>query len=86
MKFSNFYQKMVAGDDSHFTEYIFLNLVHYLYFYTDVKCVFAERDDYRSILNNFVPAEEIFLSILKNYYRIFAFIVCLFVKLVFQSS
>ena len=77
---------MVVVDDSHSMEYIFLNLEYYLYFYTDVKCVFVERDDYRSMLNNFVPAEEIFLSILKNYYRIFAFIVCLFVKSVFQSS
>lgn len=71
---------MFAVDDSHFKIYIFLCLVDYLYFYTDVRCVFAERDDYKAMKNSFVPAEEIFLSILKNYYRIFAFIVCLFVK------
>lgn len=77
---------MVVAEDSHFPEYTFLSFEDYRYFYTDVKCVYAEKDDYRSKSNKSVPAEEKFLSIPKSYYRIFAFRAGLFVKSVFQSS
>jgi hypothetical protein len=65
--------------------YTFLKFVDYQYSYIDGICADTGMDD-RSMLNKSVRVEEIFLSILKNDYRIFAFKVDPFVKSVFLNS